>query len=153
HDRELRLEPGTAGADLDRARRLVDTALGRPNELEVLDGVGDVDVDAGKARLPERAVEHFARGSDERRALEVLLIARLLSDEDSARGGRPFSENGLCRVAPQLASAAALGRAGELEEVGRVRDEGGGPGRRLLGEAAQALQVRVVAAKEQAAVP
>src|SRR2546430_7348452 len=88
--RDLGLHPGAAGRELAQPRRLVDAALAALDELEVLDRVRDVEPLPVQAHLDQRAVEHLARRANERRALQILLIAGLLADEDDAGiGGAP----------------------------------------------------------------
>src|SRR5690348_2483553 len=85
HDRELRLEPGAAGHLLGPARLRVDAPLPARLPLEVLDRVRDVDLPAVDPREIERLVEQAPRRPDERAALLVLLVARLLADEHHRR--------------------------------------------------------------------
>src|SRR5258708_5616072 len=73
----FRFDPGTTGAHLSRIRLLVDAPLTPLFKLEVLDGVGHVDLIAIDARSFQGAVQELAGGSDEWRALLVLLITGL----------------------------------------------------------------------------
>ena len=78
------VEPETAGLDLRGLGRLVDAPLAARLELEVLHRIGDVDgapVDAG---LLHRAIHDLPGRPDERTADHVLLVARLLADEQHA---------------------------------------------------------------------
>src|SRR6059058_3746512 len=79
---ELGLQPGPAGRDLRPVRLLVDASLAARLPLEVLDDVGDVDLAPVDASVLERLVEELSGRPDERLALQVLLVARLLADED-----------------------------------------------------------------------
>ena len=56
----------------------------------------------------ERLIENLPRRSDERAALEVLAVSRLLADQHHRRVRGPFAEHGLGRVAPQRAAPASL---------------------------------------------
>ncbi len=105
-DGQLRLQPGPTGADLGRARRLVDASLAPLHELEVLDDVGDVEPLADQADLGQRAIEDLAGRPDEGRALTIFLVARLLPHQDDARIGWPAPKDGLARVAVEVASLA-----------------------------------------------
>src|SRR5204862_6342605 len=78
--------------------------------LEMLHGVRTVDrprFDAGRLEAP---VEQPPGGADERVALAVLLVARLLADQHEGSVSRPFAEDGLGGIAPELAAAARLHR-------------------------------------------
>jgi hypothetical protein len=56
----------------------------------------------------EHRVEQSPGGADERMAGEILGVAWLFADEHHKRVARAFAENGLCRVAIEVASAAFL---------------------------------------------
>src|SRR5262249_32428825 len=114
---ELLEEPRPARLHLAARRRLVDAPLGRSLELEVLDRVGHEDVPASDLRSRERLVQQRSGRADERMALPVLLVARLLADEDEPGAGRALAEHGLRRVAIEVAAAALLNRAGQIREV------------------------------------
>src|SRR5690349_16736503 len=105
--RQLRLQPRAAGFDLVRARLLMDPQFALADPLEVFDRVGDVNRAALDSGLLQRLVENLARRADERMALKVFLVARLLADQHDLRILRAFSEDGLSGVAPQVASLAA----------------------------------------------
>src|SRR4029079_12209686 len=100
---ELRLEPAMARVDLHRVRLRVEAPLAAWLPLEVLHRVRDVDVVLRDACLLERGVEDPPRGSDERMALLILLIARLLADEHEPRVRRAFAEDRLRGVLVQMA--------------------------------------------------
>src|SRR5690606_11314803 len=72
---ELGEQPRPAGADLVRLGFHVDAPLAAGLPAEVLDRIADVYIVARDAGGRERAVEHAAGGTDERRALTVFLIA------------------------------------------------------------------------------
>src|SRR5690242_2060022 len=65
---DLALEPRTACFDLELSRRFVDAAPAARLELEVLDGVGDVDACAIDASITQTAVEELPCRADERAA-------------------------------------------------------------------------------------
>src|SRR5205823_778750 len=79
---DLGLEPGLARGDLTRAGLGMNAALSARLELEMFDGVGDVNFRAIDADSIKRLIEHAAGGADERFARAVFLIAGLLADED-----------------------------------------------------------------------
>ena len=87
HQPELLPQPRLAGAHLGGVGLLVQPPLDQllAHELEVLDGVGDVDHAAIEAGGLQRLVEKPAGGPDERPADAILLIPRLLADEDMPR--------------------------------------------------------------------
>src|ERR1051325_2176832 len=116
HDRELVVYARAVRVDLALVRTLVDPPLAARLPFEVLDDVGDVDGFAIDARFFERAIEQFAGRTDERMALQVFVVARLLADEHQFRALRSFSKYGLPRVLPQIAVAARLCRATHLRE-------------------------------------
>src|SRR2546428_8079897 len=107
--RDLGINPGAAGRELAKTRRLVDAALAALDELEVLDRVRDIEPLAVQAHLDQRAVEHLARRANERRALQILLIAGLLADEDDAGIGGAAPPHPLGR-APAEGAPPAAGR-------------------------------------------
>src|SRR2546427_10786776 len=105
--RDLGLHPGAAGRELAQTRRLVDAALAALDELEVLDRVRDIEPLPVQPHLDQRAVEYLARRADERRALQILLIAGLLADEDDAGIGCGPAAHRLGRGAVEGAAPAA----------------------------------------------
>ncbi len=108
---QLGVEPGVAGVDLGGGRPLVDPPLAAPLVLEVLDGVGHVHIGAVDVGGVETLPEHATGRSDERLALDVLAVARLLADEDQPRRRRTAPEHRLRGVAVQRASGAPLRRS------------------------------------------
>ena len=95
----------------------MDAALAALDEAEVLHRVRDVEPRAVQAHRGQGTIEHLARRADERRALQVLLIARLLADEHDASIGGTAAEDGLGRPAVELAPGAARRRRPELGEA------------------------------------
>jgi hypothetical protein len=78
----------------------MDAALAARLELETLDRVGDVDFQPVDTGIVEDLVEHLAGRTNERLARNVLLIARLLTDENDAGVFGSFAEHGLGGVSP-----------------------------------------------------
>jgi hypothetical protein len=103
---ELGLQPEPAGPDLAPVRALVDPALAPLGPLEVLDRVGHVHVGTVDAGLVQRPVQDPARGPDERVALLVLLVARLLTDQRDGNARAAFAEHRLRRPPVQIAPRA-----------------------------------------------
>jgi hypothetical protein len=71
--------------------------------LEVLDGIGDVDSRASKARLLEKLIEQAPCRADERMAAKVLLIAGLLTDQHDASVARTLAVHSLGGTLPEIA--------------------------------------------------
>jgi hypothetical protein len=88
--------------------------------LEVLDRVRDVDTFPVDICLDQSLVEKAARGSHERMPGEVLLVTRLLADEEDLRRARTLAEHGLCRARPEIAAAAVLRRLRDAAKRPRV---------------------------------
>src|SRR5262249_30621044 len=98
-----------ARANLGSVGLLVDAPLAARLPLEVLDGIGHVDLPSIDARLGERGVEKAARRPDERPAGNVLGVAGLLADHHDARRSMAFAED---RLRSPLPERAALARRG-----------------------------------------
>ncbi len=95
---------------------------------EVLDGVGDVDLGARDAHLGESLVEHPPGRPDERLSRQVLLITRLLADEERRGAPRTLPQDGLRPGLVQLAAPALLGghpEGGERRLRGDEFESGG----------------------------
>src|SRR3546814_15678737 len=75
----------------------------------MLDRVGDVGGGAVDAGVRERLVEDAAGGPDEGTAGQILLIPRLLADEQDARVERPLAEHCLGAAFVEMAAGTALG--------------------------------------------
>src|SRR6185312_1318521 len=89
---DLGLEPGTAGTHLAGTWCLVDASLALRRPLEVLDGVGHVDLVTRDARRRQCAVKEAAGRPDEWLTRNVLFVSRLLADHHQQRAYRPFAE-------------------------------------------------------------
>src|SRR5262249_24004160 len=147
--RQLRFEPRAAGAEFRSPRRLVDAALAALLDLEVLDGVGDVELLARQTGFGERLLQHLTRRPDERRTLPVFVVSRLLADEDDAGAGRASAEHGLRRVAIEIAALAMRRCFREFAESRLLRHER----RRTLAFCGDAGLVRDVLRREQRVKP
>ena len=90
HRRHLGLQPRVARFDLRRARLLVDPPLAADLVLEVLHGVGGIEVAAFDPGFLDAAPQHCSRRSHERQAAPVLDVARLLADEHELAFGAPL---------------------------------------------------------------
>jgi len=93
HEFQLLIQPPAVVLDLAWCRFLVDAALAALLELEVLDGIGDVDAVPIDAGLRHRPLQELAGRSHERPALPVLLVAGLLADEGDRSAEGTFAQN------------------------------------------------------------
>ncbi len=93
HEFQLLVEPPAIVPDLACRRLLVDAALAALLELEVLDGVGDVDAVPIDAGVRHRPLQELAGGSHEWPALPVFLVARLLADEGDRGADGTFAQD------------------------------------------------------------
>src|SRR4029450_9477483 len=101
----FRLKPGIASANLARARLLVQpTAPLDDHELEMLDGVRDVDPASIDSGLFQTSIEQTSGWAYEGMSLPILLITRLLAHQHHFRSIRTFSEYRLGGVDPEIAS-------------------------------------------------
>jgi hypothetical protein len=87
------VQPPPVVCDLACRRLLVDAALAALLELEVLDGIGDVDAVALDASFRHRPVEELAGGSNEGFPLVVFLVARLLANEGDRGADWTFAQH------------------------------------------------------------
>jgi len=102
----FRTATSASSHDLQLIRLLVNAPLTPRLPLEVLYGVGEVNILTVKARSRQRFVENSAGGSDERLALLVFFVARLLSDKNNASVWRSLTEHGLRATFVEVASRA-----------------------------------------------
>jgi len=109
--------------DLGCVRSLVDSTFATDFVLEVLHGIGRVDVVVIDAGVLEALPQHCARGPDERDAALVLDIAGLFADEDQRSRQGPLAEHRLVGVDVQRTTLAFECGFGERLEAPRVRYE------------------------------
>src|SRR5258708_2518195 len=107
--REVPLEPDVAGRDLLGERVAV---LGRA----VAHDVRDEDLAAVQADAGEQLVEEMAGGADERAALDVLVVAGGLAEEEDAGLGAALARDGLFRAPVERAGRAGADLVGESGE-------------------------------------
>jgi len=93
HELQLLVQPPAVVPDVACRRFLVDTALAALLELEVLDGIGDVNAASVDAGVRHCSLQELAGGSHERPALPVLLVARLLADEGDRGADGTFAQD------------------------------------------------------------
>ena len=109
HNLQLRVEPWAACLNLGLSRLLMDTPLttfGR-HPFEMLDHVGDINLGALDSHFNQNLIEQVSRGANERLTLAVFLISGLLANKHNQRLGRPFPENRLRRVFPEITSSTS----------------------------------------------
>ena len=111
-DVDLGVEPRPARTDFCCFGFGVNTSFASRLPLEVFDDVGDVRTRTVDPRLLERFVQDPARGSHERMTREVLVVARLFSDEHHF-GGSAFAEHCLRGAPPEMARPATARRGFE----------------------------------------
>jgi hypothetical protein len=97
HEFQLLVEPPAVVPDLACSRPLVNAALAALLELEVLDGIGEVDALAIDARISHGPIEQPAGRSHERPAQPVLLMPGLLTDESDRSADGAFARHRACR--------------------------------------------------------
>ena len=99
----------------------MDAPLSARLPLEVLDRIGEVDGIARDAGISERLVEECACRADERLALTIFLITRLLADEQHLRPLRTSTEDHLRRVFVEIATAAVMCGRVQCADAGCLR--------------------------------
>ena len=99
-------QPQVAGLDLGALRLLVNAPVPAAHELEMLDGIRDVGFASRDTGIVKRPVEKPACRPDERSTLLILLITRLLADEDEPRIVGSRAEHRLGRLAEKRAPGA-----------------------------------------------
>ena len=118
---DLGVEPRPAGGDLGRVRLGVNPPLAARLPLEVLHRVGDVGLTPIDTGFLEGAIEQLAGRPDERPATQVLVVARLLTDEHDPRVSLAFAEDGLGRALIEVTARAAGGGLPQSLERGPDR--------------------------------
>ena len=116
-DGQFRGEPLMAGDDFGLVWSLVNAPLPPRLPLEVLHGVGHVDGRPFDLCFSEGFIENAAGRTDKWLAGLILLVTRLLADEDEIGRGRPRPEHGLGCVAPQIAGPASSGARRQVRQL------------------------------------
>ena len=78
----------------------MNAALAARLPAEMLDRVGQVEIGRRDGRFAKQSPQQLARGSDERLALPILVIAGHLADQHEARFPGAFAGNALRRALP-----------------------------------------------------
>ena len=102
------IEPWTAGSYLLSIRLFVNPPFATLSRIEMLDHISDIDLVACYAGGHKGFIEQLSGRPDERMAIEVFLIAGLLSHEHELGFHVPFAENGLGSPAPDVAGPAGF---------------------------------------------
>src|SRR2546425_3167760 len=131
---DLLPQPDVAGIDLALHRRLVHPPLAAQLETEMLDRISHKrrrGIDSGFA---EEKPQQTAGRTDERASRAVFFVAGLLAHQHQRRPARPFPDDHLRRVLPQIAATAGLRRIAVAARWGCGRDHEGGTvgGRRAV---------------------
>ena len=98
-------------------------AAGSRGELEVLDGVGRVGLRRIEPGVADGTVEKLSGRADERLSASVLDVTGLLAHEHEPRRDRSLAENGLRRVAVEVAATAAVRSRSQAFEPDTVGHE------------------------------
>jgi hypothetical protein len=106
---QFRFEPRPACHDLHAAGLLVNPALTALLESKMLHGIGDVGFRATDTRVFERPIQDLSGRPDERPALPVFIIPRLLTDQKQPGASLSFAEYGLRGCFVQIAPLAFAG--------------------------------------------
>jgi hypothetical protein len=117
YQRSLLIEPPAATIDLVGVRALVQTTLATVLEFEVLDRIGNEELDAVKTGVSDRAVEDAASRANERPTAQILVIAGLFPDEHDASVARALSGNNLCGMLIKRATRTVGFRTAQLVQV------------------------------------
>jgi len=94
----------------------VDAPSAAQLELEMLDGIGDVDLAPIDAQLREGPLEELPGRADERAAAQIFLVAGLLADEHEAGPRGAFAGHRLRRLFAERAVAAAFERSAQVRQ-------------------------------------
>ncbi|AUW46788.1 hypothetical protein CUJ84_pRLN2000244 (plasmid) [Rhizobium leguminosarum] len=107
-DVELCAEPPGATPDLTGIRLCMQPPFAARRELEVLDGIGDIAALSVEIGLFQAAIEQLAGGTDKGPAAQILLIARLLADENDLGFHRTFAEDDLRGIPVEITTGTAF---------------------------------------------
>src|SRR4051794_37499680 len=91
--------------------------------LEMLDDIGDVRVAGVDLRILHRSLQHAPRGPYEWFTRQVLVVARLLSNQHQARRRRPRTEDRLGPGPPERARPAIGGGLAQARERRPLRNQ------------------------------
>jgi hypothetical protein len=121
-DVDLCADPPCATPNLAGIRFCMQPPLAARRELEVLDGIGDIAAPAVETGLVKTAIEQPAGGTDKGPAGQILLIARLLADQDDLGFAGAFAEDDLRGIPVEITTGAAFGLMPEFGNACRLRD-------------------------------
>src|SRR5690606_41810764 len=98
---------GATAGDLALARALVQPTLAARSPFEMFHRIRDVHRPAVDTRVPQRPIEQLPGRPDEGASGPILPISRLLAAEHDRRRARTLAENGLRRLAVEVAPGAS----------------------------------------------
>lgn len=116
HKIEFAFQPLMARGDLGVTRLLVQPALAAQFPLEMLDGIGDIDLVALKTGIDQRTIEQLAGRADEGMTMPILLIAGLFADRHEPGMRRPRAEYRLRGIGPERTCLAVPRRFAHLQQ-------------------------------------
>ena len=93
---DLSVEPRAAGRNFACVRFFVEPTFAHGLPLEVLHGVGDVNLVSVNSGRDQRSIEQAAGRPDKRTSGQIFAITRLFADHQNARASRSFAEHRLC---------------------------------------------------------
>src|SRR4029453_6506538 len=91
--------------------------------LEVLDGIGQIDMTGIEAGLSQHLPQQAASRPDETPALKVFPVSRPFADQEDLRPRRPFAKDRLRRALIEVAALALSGCLAKCREAGSLRQE------------------------------
>src|SRR5690348_14413928 len=99
----------------------MDASFAARLKFEVLYRVSHIQRRAIHARFFKSPIQQAARGSDKWSSLLIFFVPGLLSYQDDACFASSFAEDGLRRVAEQIATLAMTGGFGEFLQIRSFR--------------------------------
>ena len=99
-DADFRIQPGTAGANLDGVGLLMDAALAPRLPFEVLDDVSHVDFIAVNSGSGQSLIQNSTCRSDKGASREIFFVPGLLAHQHDARMSAALAEDGLGSTLP-----------------------------------------------------
>ena len=90
---QLLIEPPPVVLHFTCCRPLMDSPLSALLELEVLDGIGDIDALAIKAGFCHCAIKKLTGRAYERPAVQIFLVAGLFANKGDRSADRPFPQH------------------------------------------------------------
>lgn len=108
------IEPRAASSYFRSIGFFVDATFSSRFSLEVLHGIGNVNLFAINACFRKGFVQKPAGRADKRFSFPIFLIAGLFADKDNSRAGQTFAEHSVCGAFPEITGLAILCRCFQL---------------------------------------